>query len=125
MKRSSEVSNFAVPFLLAATASPALAGGVRIVEPTGTQNFTTIQAAIDAAPGAAVILVGEGSYPGFSIQDRTLSIFAVPGATVDVEHISISGIAADQDVVVSGLSVSATQWWTNLQIQYCDGTVHV
>jgi hypothetical protein len=57
----------------------AQAGQVRLVDPTGTQNFSSIQAAIDAAPEGGLILVAPGIYSGFSINAKSVSIVGVPG----------------------------------------------
>jgi len=92
-------------FLLLSPCS--LAGGVRIVEPTGTQNFATIQAAVDAAPDGSVLLVGEGNYAGFQVNGKPLAIFAVPGVTVTVDWVSVTGIPAGQVLILGGLHVTA------------------
>jgi hypothetical protein len=115
---------------IAGSSAIAFAGGVRIVEATGTQNFSDIASAVAAAPDGAVLLVGQGNYSGFSISAKSISIFAVPGATVNVtQPISIVGIAVDQTVVLSGMHVE-TQYPQltfdpELSIDGCAGTVRV
>lgn len=65
--------------------SPAIAGGVRIVDASGQKNFRDIQSAIDAAVDGDVLLVGAGTYPAFTIDGKGISIFAAPaGALVRV-----------------------------------------
>jgi hypothetical protein len=91
--------------LLLSTASPVIAGGVRIVEPTGTQNFASIQAAVNAAPDGAVLLVGSGTYSGFSLSGKSLSIFGAPGGTISVQGTVNVSADAGQTVVISGLNV--------------------
>jgi hypothetical protein len=100
------------------------AGGVRIVEPTGTQNFATIQAAVDAAPEGSVLLVGEGYYPGFQVNGKSLAILAVPGADVTVGNwLSVSAIQAGQAVVLGGLHVTAQPTSNALTVSNSSGLV--
>ena len=91
-------------FLVCAS-SLGLAGGVRIVESSGTQNFASIQAAVDAAPDGAVLLVGEGTYSGFDVAGKSLSIFGAPGAAVSVQGTVVVSADAGRTVVIRGLSV--------------------
>lgn len=87
--------------------TPALsAQGVRIVEPTGTQNFSDLQPAIDAAGDGDVLLVAAGSYGSFSIDGKALWIVALPGALARVEGTArVQNLAPDQTVVLIGLTV--------------------
>ena len=90
--------------LLVALPAPVLAGGVRIVEPTGTQNFADIQSAVNAAPDGAVLLVAGGTYAGFTVFNKSLSILAVGGVTIQ-GTMTVSSIASDQTFVAAGLNV--------------------
>jgi hypothetical protein len=84
--------------------SPAFAGGVRIVEPSGQKNFPDIQPAIDAAVDGDVLLVGEGRYGGFTIDGKGISLFAAPpGALVHVlGTVNIANVHT-QAVVIVGI----------------------
>lgn len=93
-----------VAALLLSTSSLCFAGGVRIVERTGTQNFADIQSAVTVAPDGAVLLVGAGTYPGFSIAGKSLSVFGVPGATVSVQGGVDVSADAGKTVVLGGLN---------------------
>lgn len=116
--------------VLLAFAPIARAGGVRVVESSGTQNYADIVSAVAVAPDGAVILVGAGSYGGFSINGKSLSIFAVPGANVNVTGpVQVIGLADTQTVVLSGLRVvdgaSSPQTRPALEILACAGQVRV
>ena len=96
----------------AALALPVQAGGVRIVCAAGDQNFPDIASAVAAAQAGDVLLVGEGTYGPFTIDGKSLSIWAAPGATVTVDNAlgvpgicSVANLAAHQAVIVSGLEI--------------------
>lgn len=116
-------------FLVLATSPSAFAGGVRIVEPTGTQNFATIDAAVAAAAEGDVLLVGSGSYPGFSVQGKSLWILAVPGAEVSLSGpITITGLAEPQSLVLNGVRIAFADDQGSaapLSISNCAGPVRV
>ena len=59
---------------VAGLATSAWAGGVRIVERPDVPPFTTIQAGVDAALAGETLLVGKGTYAGFSISAKPLSV---------------------------------------------------
>jgi hypothetical protein len=84
--------------------SPALAQGVRIVDASGQLNFPDIQSAINAAVDGDVLLVGAGTYPGFTVNGKGISIFAAPpGASVTVQGtIAVSNVHG-KNVIVVGL----------------------
>jgi len=93
--------------LAAAFPIPVFAGGVRILEPTGTQNFADIGSAVNAAPEGAVLLVGQGTYGGFTVSGKSLSILAVPNAAVTIQgRITVTSIGPSQTLVVGGLHVA-------------------
>ncbi|MCE9595673.1 MAG: hypothetical protein K8S98_15905 [Planctomycetes bacterium] len=106
---------------------PAIAGGVRIVEPTGTANFPDVQAAIAAAPDGAVILIGPGAYPGFSVGNKTLVVAAATLNSVTIDGVvSVTGLASSKRVVLSGLTLAATAAsMPALDVQSCAGFVRV
>src|SRR5262245_19294398 len=90
---------------------------------------TARQPATNAAASGAVVLVRAGTYTGFSIQAKSLSIVADAGATVDVSgssHINLLG--ADQRVELQGLRLRNLQPISGpseppLQISDCAGIV--
>jgi hypothetical protein len=82
------------------------AGGARIVDPAlGNPSYADPISAILAAPEGAVILVAQGTYPGFAISGKSVSIFAMPNSVVSVGTVDVSGLTGSQTVVLSGLSV--------------------
>jgi hypothetical protein len=118
-----------VLLLVSALAPVARAGGVRIVEPTGTQNFATLGAAVSAAAEGDVLLVGAGSYSGFTVSGKSLWILAVPGADVVLgSPIVVSGLGANQSLLLSGLRVALPDDQDSaaaLTIDHCDGPVRI
>ena len=86
--------------------SAAQAQTVEVVRPGGGLSFPDIQQAVDAAADGDSLLVTEGSYGPFTVDAKSLSIFAVPGAHVEVgETVVVKNLAAHQRVVLSGLVV--------------------
>ena len=97
------------------------AGGVRIVDPLGQHNFADIQSAVDAAQDGDVLLVGAGTYPGFEIAAKALSVFGVPAGGLGVTiagNVEIEDLAAGT-VVVSGLAAR------RLRVAQCAGHVAI
>lgn len=92
-----------LPLLLAGSA---YAVGVRIIRPTGAQNFSDIQAAVDSAVDGDVLLVGAGTYTGFTINAKAVSILAAPaGAAVVVRGKVKIASTTWHPVILSGLTV--------------------
>jgi len=91
------------------SAGLAQAQGVRIVEPSGGSNFPDIQAAVDAASDGNVLLVGAGTYPGFTIDGKSLILVALPQGAANVQGtVFVQGLAPHQEVALVGFNVSAT-----------------
>ncbi len=93
---------------LLASIVPVLAGraaaNVLVVDPGGGGNYTTIQAAIDAALSGDTILVRTGNYSAISVPDKTLSIVAYDSAQVSVGGASTVGVLSSfHTVVLAGL----------------------
>lgn len=122
--------------LLAALAAPFASAqnvNVFVVDAAGGAGsaFTEIQPAIDAAASGDLVLVRSGSYSGFSVVAKSLSIVADAGATVDVNSSSrISLLGADQRVEVVNLQLKNEQILTGgpvppppLTISSCAGIV--
>jgi hypothetical protein len=92
-------------FLLGASA---FGQGAVLVVDAAAGPFTAIQPAIDAATDADVVLVKAGTYPGFAVFAKGVTITADLGHVVDVNGtISIAYLAATQTVVVRGLKITA------------------
>jgi hypothetical protein len=118
-------------------AAPAVrANGARIVNAPGLPPFTDLQAAVDASSEGDTILVAGGQYEGFTIDDKSLSVVAVPGQAVFVagaiqvlhlpvdKRVLLSGIAATGRVL-TGLSEPAlivTDCQGNVRIETCNLT---
>lgn len=92
---------------VAALSSFASPSGVIVVDASGGGDHLTIQAAIDAAQEADILLVRPGVYPSFSLSAKSLSIVASgPGVRVN-GYASIVGIDLARSVHVSGLEIQA------------------
>jgi hypothetical protein len=102
------------------------AGQVFVVAPTGP--YTTIQAAVDAAGDGDIVLVESGSYSGFSIADKGVSVIANAGASVVVTSgIAISDLAVTRHVALHNLRVTVA-WPTfadALQLTNNQGSIRV
>ncbi|MCR9247761.1 MAG: hypothetical protein NXI31_22265 [bacterium] len=85
-----------------------------------------LRQAVNAAPSGAVLIVAPGSYDGFTIDAKGLTIL---GDTVDiVGTIEIKNTQANQPVTLAGLSWSSAMPNTNgalLELRQCAGAVHV
>jgi hypothetical protein len=94
-------------FLVVAALAPSLwAEGVVNVGKSASVSYARLQAAIDAASDGDVLLVANGTYQGFTIHDRSISIFPAPGAQVVIAgQVRVTGLAAHRSVVLAGLDV--------------------
>lgn len=102
--------------LLALSGPTALAGGVRIVDPSGARDFPNIQSAIDAAIDGDVLLVAAGSYPGFTLDAKSLSILGVPAGAqvVTTGGVTVQNLVGKR-AVLCGLSAG------QLSVSNCTG----
>jgi hypothetical protein len=92
--------------VLLAPASLANAG-VHIVDVNGQGDFTTIQDAVNASIDDDVILVRDGHYTAFTIDNKALAVYADADAIVAVTGaVKIMNLAAAKTLVVSGLTVT-------------------
>lgn len=102
------LSWFLSPACTLITAVVAHAGGVVIVGRTPIASFSDLQSAVDAAVEGDVLMVGTGHYPGCAIVNKSVSIFAAPGADVLVDGtLAVSSLAASRTVLLVGLRVTA------------------
>jgi pectin methylesterase-like acyl-CoA thioesterase len=63
---------------LALALSAAALADVHVVDASGGGDFTTLQAAVNAAADGDTLLVRSGSYDGFLLTGKGLSIVAEP-----------------------------------------------
>ena len=115
--------------LLLATAAPALAGDVHIVDSSGAGDYPTIQQALNNAADEDLILVRPGSYPSFVVDDLDISIIA-DGGTVSTGTVRVRDLSAGKTLVIDGLnavgasstspSASRGAWFIN-----CSGSIRV
>lgn len=107
---------------LAILVTPAMAD-VIVVDSSGGGDFVDIQAAVDSATDADVILVEAGTYAGFDIDNKTARLIGSGNPTVQ-GTVSISDLTANQDVVLSGLSITPTNA-RSLYVTDCVGAIRV
>ncbi len=87
-----------------------LAQAVYVVGPTAGPGiqFVGIQAGIDAATNGDVLLVQSGSYAGFTLSGKGLTIVgAGVGATVVSGHITVTNTPSSGPVFINGFTVTA------------------
>ena len=68
-------------------------------------DFTEIQPAVDAAANGDTVLVRSGSYPGFTIDGKSL-VVTRDGASPSATGFTVIGLAAGQEVTVRGMNVT-------------------
>ncbi len=90
--------------------------------PGPSTEFATIQAAVLAAPDGATVLVRPGTYAPFTVTAKELSVVGITegGLTplLQGDPITVTGLAADQAVVIRGFEVKA-----GTALQNCLGPV--
>src|SRR5262245_64180842 len=80
-----------------------------VVDAAGGGHFTSLQTAIDAVPSGATLHVKSGSYSGFAIQGKSLTIVAEVAGGPNVTYpgsVTLSGLAPGQRVCISGLTLN-------------------
>lgn len=106
----------------------ALAGGVGNVSRSPVVVHADLQTAIDAAGDGDVLLVHGGTYSGFTIDNRSIAIVAVPGETVRVQgNVELKNVPSSKRVVLSNLEVDASLATHSgnpaVSVEACDGTI--
>lgn len=82
----------------------AMAGDVLVVDHQGTADFAEIQGAVDAASPGDTVLVLPGTYNGFAINGKSISIVGDTPQFVRVSQlIRVVNITAEQSVTISNL----------------------
>jgi predicted outer membrane repeat protein len=101
------MSGLAVSIACILFPSPVRAGGVWIVQGPSAGHHRSIQTAVNAAVDGDLLIVGSGTYAPFVIADKSLSIVAAEGATVQIQGtIEVRNLSAGRMVVLSGISSS-------------------
>ena len=111
--------------LLLALSTPALAQLPIVVDDVAGPgvDYTSLQAAVDAAGAGDSILVKPGTYAGFTIDGKTIRMGADVPSSVDVtSQVAVRNVAEDQFVALKGLSIVTT---TPMSISSCDGAVQI
>lgn len=106
---------------------PFAAGHVWVVDDdTGPGvDFASISLAVPAAAEGDTILVKAGTYDGFIVVNKSLTIQADAGASVVVEHpITLHDFAANRSIVLRGLDV-VTGLEVGLIVANCAGTIWI
>lgn len=90
--------------LILALAPLSSANGVVVVDDPTLPTFTTLQAAIDAAPDGGLLLVQAGTYAGAVVDGKSLSIVAQPGTTPQTSSsMVVRNLSSGQTVFVAGI----------------------
>jgi hypothetical protein len=86
--------------------APGSAQGVRIVEPLGNKAFSNLQDAVLAAREGDVLLVASGTYPGFTVNGKGLSIIARTGDSVRItSKVTVRNLPATSDFWLVGVDI--------------------
>jgi hypothetical protein len=94
--------------LASIAATPLLALDVHTVAADGHSDFTTIQAAVDAAANGDVVLVRGGAYPAVTVDGKSLWIARVGTKSVGVPSVVVRNLAIDQRVVLAKIGMTST-----------------
>lgn len=116
-----------VPLLALPLLAGVSLGQVRIAESPSTV-YSTIQAAVNAAPIGATVLVQEGDYASFTIS-QSLSVVAMPGANVRIPNgnVRVQFLDESETALISGLAIGPPPLAATptLEIVHCQGVVRV
>lgn len=103
-----EVSlRFLVLCAACAAFSRATSADVLVVDARGGGDFTAIQPAVDAANDGDTLLVRDGDYAGFVVDDKALTVVRDAGAAgAIVGSIGVRNLSASKDVVLQNLKAA-------------------
>ncbi|QDU69577.1 hypothetical protein [Engelhardtia mirabilis] len=94
------------------------------VDDSGGADHVQIHQAVQAAAEGDTILVASGSYAGFAVDGKGLTIVADLGAVVDVlGSVAVVNIPQTSGVVLSGLRVQGSGGQPGLRLESCSGSV--
>lgn len=97
-----------IPLLVCLTPVGPVALDVLTVDDDGGADFTSLQSAVDAAGNGDTIRVAAGSYAGFHVSGKTLTVAAEDGAFVELLSSStISGASSARPFVLQGLRLGS------------------
>src|SRR6185295_17472309 len=89
-------------------ASSAWAGGVRILERPDVPPFLAIQPAVDAALPGETLLVGAGTYAGFSLSAKSLTVLGEGAGQCPIDGmVTIENLAVSGTALLAGFRVQA------------------
>jgi hypothetical protein len=110
----------ALTVVLVLLAPPARAD-VLVVDASGGGDFSSLQAAIDAALDGDVLLVRSGAYGALTVDGKALDVFADSGALVRVSGSStLRNLPAGGALVLSGIEFDGGQpWRATLSVLAC------
>ena len=100
-----------------------LAGHVLVVG--GPHGFSTIQTAVDLAVNGDTVLVKSGTYPGFAIGSKGISVVADTGATVVTDAVSVDGVPSGLSAVLAGLTIQTSYGYAGLSAVAVAGSLRV
>ena len=95
--------------LVALLASTWASAGVTVLSKPQLGTFTTIQAAIDAASDNDVLLVDAGTYVGFTIDNKALSVVATGAVTVNGTS-KVIDLGPNRSVALIGMTLLAPSY---------------
>ena len=116
---------------LATLATLATAQTVHVVDASGSGDFTSIQAAVNAAAAGDTLLIKGGSYGRTVINGKGLTVVAEKGQQVQViGGVSVRNLAASEVVALVRLRLQGRHWAgtdaeQGLEVDGCDGPVRV
>jgi hypothetical protein len=90
--------------LASSSMTPAFASGIRVVDNPGLPAFSTLQAAIDAAPDGGLLLIQTGLYAGAVIDNKSITIVGMPGFLPRLTStLTVRNLAATKRVVLASI----------------------
>lgn len=126
MIRRSSFAFLSAALLLGSALDPARAGNVLVVDAGGGGSFTQIQPAVDAAVDGDTILVKTGTYPGFRIDDKSLSVVVDSSASVSVgQSVAVNDLGASRSVLLAGFQIQGNSYGAALLAQNDRGSLRV